>query len=117
LKSGYEMVGKDRGEMGRVKTKFKKVIQLFNEKTGEAVRTISFRSPKEFNEFVKGFKEMRYPGYSWRCRDKVKKKEELKYQVNKGEYCSASGCNNKARVKGLCAGCYNLKRKKETKGE
>jgi hypothetical protein len=70
------MVGRGRGEMGRVKTKFKKVIQLFNEKTGEAVRTISFRSPKEFNEFVKGFKEMRYPGYSWRYSGKRRKKEE-----------------------------------------
>jgi hypothetical protein len=70
------MVGRDGEEMGRVKTKFKKVIQLFNEKTGEAVKTIIFRSPKEFDEFVKGFKEMRSPGYSWRYRDKVKKKEE-----------------------------------------
>lgn len=62
--------------MGRVRTKYKKVIVLLNEKTGEVVRTIIFRSPKEFNEFVKGFKEMRYPGYGWRCRDKVKKKEK-----------------------------------------
>jgi len=111
------MAGRDAGEMGQVKTKFKKVIELFNEKTGEAVRTIIFRSPKEFNEFVKGFKEMRYPGYGWRYRTKGRTKKELKYQVNKGKYCSASGCNNKAKVKGLCAGCYTLKRKKETKGE
>ena len=117
MKSGYEMVGRDGWEMGRVKTKFKKVIQLFNEKTGEAVRTIIFRSPKEFNEFVKGFKEMRYPGYSWRYGAKGRMKEELKHQVNKGKYCSVSGCNNTARVKGLCTGCYTLKRKKETKGE
>jgi hypothetical protein len=41
----------------------------------------------------------------------------MKHQVNKGKYCSTSGCNNKARVKGLCAVCYALKRKKETKGE
>ena len=33
-------------------------------KTGGIVRTICFRIPKEFDEFVKGFKEMRYPGYS-----------------------------------------------------
>ena len=41
----------------------------------------------------------------------------MKHQVNKGKYCSASGCNNKAKVKGLCMRCYGLKRKKETKGE
>jgi hypothetical protein len=36
----------------------------------------------------------------------------MKYQANKGKYCSVSGCKNKARVKGLCKECYNLKRKK-----
>jgi hypothetical protein len=42
----------------------------------------------------------------------------MKYQANKGKYCSVSGCKNKARVKGLCTECYNLKRKKgEEKGE
>ncbi|MBE3136938.1 MAG: hypothetical protein IMZ43_06060 [Thermoplasmata archaeon] len=76
MKSGYEMVGRGGGEMGRVRTKCKKVIELFNEKTGEVVRIISFRSLKEFDEFVKGFKEMRYPDYGWRYRDKVKKKVE-----------------------------------------
>jgi len=30
---------------------------------------------KEFDEFLKGFKAMRYPGYGWRYRDKGKKKE------------------------------------------
>jgi hypothetical protein len=49
---------------------------------------------------------------------KIKENEgRMKHQVNKGKYCSASGCNNMARVKGLCAGCYSLKRKKEMKGE
>jgi hypothetical protein len=48
----------------------KKVIELFDEKTGSVIRTICFRSPKEFDEFVKGFKEMRYPGYGWRYKDK-----------------------------------------------
>jgi hypothetical protein len=48
----------------------KKVIELFDEKTGEVVRTICFRNPKVFDEFMKGFKEMRYPGYGWRYKDK-----------------------------------------------
>ena len=30
----------------------------------------------------------------------------MKYQENKGKYCSVSGCNEKARVKGLCLKCY-----------
>ncbi len=76
MKSGYEMLGGDGGEMGRVRMKNKKVIELFNEKTGDVVRTICFHSPKEFDEFVKGFNEMRYPGYGWRYRAKGKKKEE-----------------------------------------
>jgi hypothetical protein len=76
LKNDYELVDRDGGEMGRVKMKDKKVIELFNEKTGEVVRTICFHNSNQFNEFVEGFKEMRYPGYSWRYRDKVRKKEE-----------------------------------------
>ena len=111
------MLGGDGGSMGRVRMKDKKVIELFNEKTGDVVRTICFHNPKEFDKFIKDFKAMRYPGYGWRYKDKGRTKEELKYQVNKGKYCSASGCNNKARVKGLCTECYTLKRKKETKGE
>ncbi|MBE3122818.1 MAG: hypothetical protein IMZ43_09435 [Thermoplasmata archaeon] len=62
--------------MGRIRTKNKEVIELFDEKTGGVVRTIYFRSPKEFDEFVKGFKAMRYPGYGWRYRDKEKKKKK-----------------------------------------
>ena len=60
--------------MSRFRTKKKEVIELFDEKTGVVVRTISFRSPKEFDEFIKGFKEMRYPGYGWRYKDKGRKK-------------------------------------------
>jgi hypothetical protein len=56
--------------MGRFRTLNKKVIELFDEKTGSVVRTICFRSPKEFEEFIKGFNEMRYPGYGWRYRTK-----------------------------------------------
>jgi hypothetical protein len=62
--------------MGRFRTLNKKVIELFDEKTGSVIRTICFPSPKEFDEFIKGFDEMRYPGYAWRYRDKVKKKEK-----------------------------------------
>jgi hypothetical protein len=54
--------------MSWFRTKEKKVIELFDEKTGKLVRRICFHSPKEFNEFEKGFKEMRYPGYGWRYR-------------------------------------------------
>jgi hypothetical protein len=59
--------------MGPVRMKHKKVIELFDENTGEVVRTICY-NPKQFNEFVKGFKAMRYPGYSWRYKDKGRKK-------------------------------------------
>jgi len=58
-----------------VRTKYKEVIELFDEKTAEVVRSIRFHNPQEFDEFLKGFKAMRYPGYGWRYRDKGKKKE------------------------------------------
>ena len=54
--------------------RYKAVIELFDEKTGGIVRLARFRTPNEFNEFLKGFKAMRYPGYGWRYKDKVKKK-------------------------------------------
>jgi hypothetical protein len=38
--------------------------------------------------------------------------EKMKYYDNKGKYCSVSGCNEKARVKGLCMKCYLKMRKK-----
>ena len=50
------------------------VIELFAEKTGDVVRIIRFHSQKEFYEFLKSFRGMRYPGYGWRYKDKVKKK-------------------------------------------
>jgi hypothetical protein len=40
----------------------------------------------------------------------------MKYQENKGKICSVPECNNIARVKGMCMGCY-LKQRKEKKGE
>ena len=54
--------------------KYKRSIELFHEKTGEVVRKIHFRNSIAFDEFLKGFKSMRYPGYGWRYRIKEKKK-------------------------------------------
>jgi NMD protein affecting ribosome stability and mRNA decay len=34
----------------------------------------------------------------------------MKYQVNRGKICQEEGCENKARIKGLCMNCYSLKR-------
>ena len=50
-------------------------IELFDEKTGVVVRTIRFKNLISFDEFLKSFKAMRYPGYSWRYIDKGKKKK------------------------------------------
>ena len=61
--------------MGRVGTKYKVVIELFDEKTGEVIRVIRFRNSIEFSNFLEAFKAMRYPGYGWRYIDKEKKKE------------------------------------------
>jgi hypothetical protein len=63
--------------MGKVGTKYKKTIELFDEKTGDAVRVICFRNSIVFDEFLKDFKAMRYPGYSWRYSDKGKKREKI----------------------------------------
>jgi hypothetical protein len=53
-------------------------IELFSEKTGDIVRIMRFRNQKEFFDFLKGFRRMRYPGYGWRYKDKskVKKKKD-----------------------------------------
>jgi hypothetical protein len=63
--------------MGRDRTKYGEVIELFDEKTGEVVRVIRFRNLIAFEEFLKDFRAMRYPGYGWRYIDKEKKKEEI----------------------------------------
>ena len=52
--------------------KYKRSIELFHEKTGEVVRKIHFRNSIAFDEFLKGFKSMRYPGYGWRYRIMLK---------------------------------------------
>ena len=36
----------------------------------------------------------------------------MKYQLNRGKKCSEPGCNNVARVKGLCTICYTKRKKK-----
>jgi len=54
--------------------KYKKSIELFHEKTGEVVRKIRFRNSIAFEEFLKGFRAMRYPGYGWRYIIKGKKR-------------------------------------------
>jgi len=62
--------------MGRIGTKSKVVIELFNEETGEVVRIIRFHNQAKFEEFLESYKAMRYPGYGWRYKDKGKKKEK-----------------------------------------
>ena len=52
--------------------KFRKSIELFDEKTNERVRIIHFRNPKDFDKFIEDFSLMRYPGYKWRYVDKNK---------------------------------------------
>jgi hypothetical protein len=59
--------------MVRIGVKFNKVVELFNEKTGDVVRVIRFRNLKTFNNFLKDFEAMRYPNYSWRYKNSVKK--------------------------------------------
>jgi hypothetical protein len=54
----------------------KKVIELFDEKTGDVIRSFCFSKPEEFYEFVKDFKEMKYPGYAWRYKDKSGKERK-----------------------------------------
>jgi hypothetical protein len=56
--------------MARIGNKYKKVIELFNEKTGEVVRVIRFRNSMAFNDFLEDFKAMRYPNYGWRYKEK-----------------------------------------------
>jgi hypothetical protein len=54
----------------------KKIIELFDEKTGSVIRTICFYNAKEFDKYIKDFKGMKYPGYGWRYKDKGRKKGE-----------------------------------------
>ena len=60
--------------MGRIRTKYKQAIELFDEKTGDVVRVIRFRNLIAFDKFLEDFKAMRCPCYGWRYIDKVKRK-------------------------------------------
>ena len=62
--------------MGHIRKKGYIVIELFNEKTGEVVRLIRFRKPNDFDEFLKDFRAMRYPGYGWRYKKRKEKEEK-----------------------------------------
>ncbi len=53
-----------------------RTIILFAEKTGIVVRKIRFRNQRDFDEFLNGFRSMRYPGYNWKYLDKEKKDKE-----------------------------------------
>jgi len=55
--------------------KYREVIELFDEKTGEVVRLIHFKHLNEFNRFLESFNATGYPGYGWRYGDKSKNKE------------------------------------------
>jgi len=46
--------------------KYKKSIELFHEKSGDVVRVIRFKNSKDFDNFLCGYRSMRYPGYNWR---------------------------------------------------
>jgi len=63
-----------RRGMSRIGTKYKQAIELFDEKTGAVVRVIRFRNFIAFDEFLKDFKAMRYPGYGWRYIGKGKRR-------------------------------------------
>jgi hypothetical protein len=52
---------------------YHRTIEIFAEKTGIVVRKIRFRNQRDFDEFLKGYRSMRYPGYNWRNVDKKKK--------------------------------------------
>ncbi len=56
--------------MVRIGNKYKKVVELFNEKTGDVIRVIRFRNSITFQEFLKDFDAMRYPNYCWRYKEK-----------------------------------------------
>jgi hypothetical protein len=53
-----------------------KIIELYEEKTGDVVRTLRFYSEKDFFYFLDRFKQMRYPGYRWRALKKANQKKK-----------------------------------------
>ena len=69
----YKMINKNK--------KYNKSIELFHEKSGDAVRVIRFKTSKDFDDFLYAFRSMRYPGYNWRKCNKTRGRE--KYHVAK----------------------------------
>ena len=64
------------------KKKYKKSIDLFHEKTGELVRIIRFKTPKEFDHFLHSYRLMRYPGYNWRYSKNIDRKRNYFEEKN-----------------------------------
>jgi hypothetical protein len=62
--------------MSRYRSMKKKIVELYDERTGEVIRTISFDTPKQFDAFLKDFQLMRYPGYRWRYKERGVKKQD-----------------------------------------
>jgi len=56
----------------------KKVIELFDEHSGEVIRVIRFYDARSFEEFLTAFRAMRYPGYGWRYKASDKSKGKKK---------------------------------------
>ena len=56
--------------------KYKKVVELFDDKTSKVVRTIRFHNSLAFEEFLRGYQAKRYPGYSWRFRERRSRKKK-----------------------------------------
>ena len=53
----------------------KKSIELYHSKSGKIIRIIRFKNDKDFNNFLDGFKSMRYPNYNWRFSETTKRKD------------------------------------------
>jgi len=65
-----------------VNHKIRKSIELFHEKSGEVIRTIRFKNPKDFDYFLYGFKSMRYPGYNWSYCKKISRRRNCCEEKN-----------------------------------
>jgi hypothetical protein len=63
--------------MSRYRSMKKKIVELYDERSGKVIRTISFDTPKQFDAFLKDFQLMRYPGYQWRYKERATKKQDV----------------------------------------
>jgi hypothetical protein len=52
--------------MRHSKKEHMEIIELFDEKTKEIIRTLRFKKTKDLEYFITSFRLMRYPGYGWR---------------------------------------------------